>query len=105
VLRVSHSVKPLLLNTNEMAKILVLGATGSQGGSVATHLSKNGYEVTGLTRDLTSKSAKLLPESGVTPVQGDLDDYASLVKAMSGVDFVIFVDVGLCCDELLGTFW
>lgn len=65
--------------------ILVTGATGQQGGATARHLLKNGWSVRGLTRNQNSPAAQALAETGVEVVQGDLDDRASLDRALEGV--------------------
>jgi uncharacterized protein YbjT (DUF2867 family) len=90
-----------------VTKVLVVGSTGAQGGSVAAFLAKaGGYEVRGLTRDLQGKAAQALPAAGIKPFLGDLDDLTSLAAAMAGVDLVhVTVTVGLCCNELLGPLW
>ena len=65
--------------------ILVTGATGQQGGATVRHLLKNGWSVRGLTRNQNSPAAQALAETGVEVVQGDLDDRASLDRALAGV--------------------
>jgi uncharacterized protein YbjT (DUF2867 family) len=69
-------------NKNDI--ILVTGATGQQGGATARHLLKNGWTVRGLTRNSDSPAAEVLAASGVEVVQGDLDDRASLDRALAG---------------------
>ncbi len=70
---------------NSDKTILVTGATGAQGGSVAYYLKKAGrFNVRGLSRDPESKKAAGLKEEGVEVVKGDLDDVESLLKAMQG---------------------
>jgi uncharacterized protein YbjT (DUF2867 family) len=65
--------------------ILVTGATGAQGGSVAHFLSKSGkFHVRGLTRDAHSKKSAALGPEGIEIVEGNLDDKESLVNAMKG---------------------
>jgi uncharacterized protein YbjT (DUF2867 family) len=65
--------------------ILVIGATGSQGGSVAKMLLKQKkFSVRILTRNPASQMARILQRAGAEVVQGDLDDPESLVKAMEG---------------------
>ena len=44
--------------------ILVVGATGRQGGAVARHLVLNGWEVRAMTRDKTKAIAKGLKDLG-----------------------------------------
>ena len=65
--------------------ILVVGATGMQGGGVARHLLKRGkFEVRCLTRHPNSEAARILEQQGAEGVQADLDDSASLVRAEIG---------------------
>jgi len=65
--------------------ILVVGATGMQGGGVARHLLERGaIKIRGMTRRPDSKPAKLLGQRGADVVQADLDDPASLRRAMHG---------------------
>lgn len=66
--------------------ILVVGATGAQGGSVARNLLSRGkYAVRALTRKPDSEAAQALRALGAEIVQGDLDDAASLRAALEGV--------------------
>lgn len=63
--------------------ILVFGATGAQGGSVARNLlARNQFHVRALTRKTDSPAAQALRELGAEVVQGDLDDPASLAAAL-----------------------
>ena len=65
--------------------ILVIGATGAQGGSVARHLVAQGkFAVRALTRNPESDAAKMLRELDIDVVPGSLDDRASLRAAMRG---------------------
>ena len=52
--------------------ILVTGATGQQGGAVARHLLKDGWQVRALVRDPDKDSALALQALGITLVKGDL---------------------------------
>ncbi|TDF92359.1 NmrA/HSCARG family protein [Paenibacillus piri] len=65
--------------------VLVLGATGQQGGSVTTHLLANGWPVRALTRNPASKAAQALAQAGAQLVQGDMGERAALDAAMQGV--------------------
>jgi uncharacterized protein YbjT (DUF2867 family) len=66
--------------------ILVVGATGAQGGSVARNLLSRGrFAVRALTRKPDSDAANALRELGADIVQGDLDDPSSLRAALEGV--------------------
>lgn len=65
--------------------ILVTGATGAQGGSVAAHLLARGeVAVRCLTRHPDSARAGELRAEGAEVVQGDLGDPASLRRALAG---------------------
>jgi uncharacterized protein YbjT (DUF2867 family) len=66
--------------------ILVFGATGAQGGSVARNLLARGrYAVRAFTRKADSPAAQALAEAGAEIVTGDLDDPQSISKALEGV--------------------
>jgi uncharacterized protein YbjT (DUF2867 family) len=66
-------------------KVLVTGATGKQGGAVADQLLRRGFTVRALTRKPDGDAAKALAGRGAEVVRGDLDDAASLQKALAGV--------------------
>ena len=72
------------MNTRERL-ILVCGVTGHQGGAVARHLIENGFRVRGLTRTPDKAEARTLANRGAEIVQGNLDDRASIEKAVQGV--------------------
>src|SRR5262249_2772779 len=65
--------------------VLISGATGQQGGAVARQLVNRGFTVRGMTRKPDGKPAQALRELGVEIVKGDLDDAASIEKALAGV--------------------
>lgn len=71
--------------------ILVFGATGQQGGSVAIALLKAGWSVRALVRDPASSKSAALRDAGAEIVQGDFRDAASLRAAMDGVHGVFSV--------------
>lgn len=65
--------------------ILVTGATGAQGGSVARYLLSSGkFGVRALTRHPDSQAAKALEQAGAEVVQGDFDDRKSVERALEG---------------------
>lgn len=65
--------------------ILVTGATGAQGGSVARHLlERERFAVRALTRKPDSAAAAGLRERGAQVVRGDLADLGGLRSAMEG---------------------
>jgi uncharacterized protein YbjT (DUF2867 family) len=65
-------------------QVLVTGATGRQGGAVVRHLRERGWPVRALTRDPSGARARGLARDGVEVVGGDMDDRASLERAMAG---------------------
>ncbi len=69
-------------------KVLVTGATGKQGGSVARLLLEHGQSVRALTRKPEAPAARALADRGVELVQGDLTDRAAMDAAVRGVDAV-----------------
>lgn len=74
--------------------VLVVGATGNQGGAVVDGLlaaDDEQFTVHGLTRDATSEKAQALVDRGVTVVEGDLNETESLRNAMDDVDAVFAV--------------
>src|SRR5258707_1882279 len=64
--------------------ILITGATGNQGGAVAQALQSSGFRLRGLTRKPESERATALARRGVDIVKGDLDDEATLRRALAG---------------------
>lgn len=67
-------------------KIVVTGGTGFIGSHLAKFLVSMGHEVTCIVRD--EKKAKLLGESGISLVRGDVTEKGSLKKAVGGNDVV-----------------
>lgn len=66
--------------------ILVLGATGAQGGSVSRHLlGDDGFQVRCFTRKPDSDAATILRDRGAEIVQGDLSQTETIRKALDGV--------------------
>jgi uncharacterized protein YbjT (DUF2867 family) len=65
--------------------ILVVGATGRQGGATIHNLQGKGWELRALTRNPNSNQAKSLEKQGVDIVQGDMSVPNSLEKAMKDV--------------------
>ena len=72
--------------TNAEQIILVIGATGNQGGAVARHLLQRGkFLVRALVRDENKPASLALQQAGAELVKGDLGDRASLDRAFAGV--------------------
>jgi uncharacterized protein YbjT (DUF2867 family) len=65
--------------------ILIMGVTGHQGGAVARALHGSGFHLRGLTRTPDSERAAALARRGVEVVKGDLNDDATLRRALTGV--------------------
>lgn len=87
-------------------RLLVLGATGQQGGAVARHVLARGWNVRALVRNLSKDLAQELKRQGVELVQGDLNHPASLRNAMEGVYGVFsvqtFAEAGVEAEERQG---
>jgi len=64
--------------------ILITGVTGNQGGAVAQALQGAGFNLRGLTRTPDSDRAAALARQGIEVVKGDLDDEATLRRALAG---------------------
>jgi uncharacterized protein YbjT (DUF2867 family) len=64
--------------------ILITGVTGNQGGAVARALQGSGFRLRGLTRKPESERTAELARRGVDIVKGDLDDEATLRRALAG---------------------
>jgi uncharacterized protein YbjT (DUF2867 family) len=71
--------------------ILVTGATGQQGGSLARLLFQKKHKVYALTRNAQSSSAQDLRNRGANIVKGDLDDSDSLEHAIKDVESVFLM--------------
>jgi uncharacterized protein YbjT (DUF2867 family) len=67
--------------------IVVLGATGAQGGGLVRAIlaDQNGpFRARAVTRDVNSDKAKALAKAGAEVVAGDIDDPKSLDRAFAG---------------------
>jgi uncharacterized protein YbjT (DUF2867 family) len=76
---------------NNTQSVLVFGATGQQGGSVARALLHRGWRVRALVRDPFSAGAVALAARGAELVVGTFEDRAAMRSAMAGVDGVFSV--------------
>ena len=72
--------------------LVVIGATGAQGGGVArVALADGRYRVRAVTRKPDSDKAQALRAAGAEIVTADLDDVDSLVRAFDGAQRAYFV--------------
>ncbi|MBB4631613.1 NmrA family NAD(P)-binding protein [Sphingosinicella soli] len=69
-------------------RITVFGATGTSGGGAMRHLMNDGWTVRAVTRDANSDKAKAAAAAGAELEIADLDDLASVRKAIEGSDAV-----------------
>ena len=72
---------------NEKKTIVVLGATGAQGGGLVRAITSDpagGFSARAVTRDPHSEKARALAALGAEVVAGDVDDRASLERAFAG---------------------
>jgi uncharacterized protein YbjT (DUF2867 family) len=72
------------MTTTAESPILVLGATGGQGGAVTAALLARQARVRAVVRRLGEPSVQRLTERGVEVVVGSFDDRAALGAAMKG---------------------
>jgi nucleoside-diphosphate-sugar epimerase len=89
-------------------RVLVIGATGYIGGTVAARLIERGHRVSGLARD--PGKAERLQRCHIEPVRGTLDDGAVLADAARRADAVVNAAssdhrgaVEACLDALAGS--
>jgi uncharacterized protein YbjT (DUF2867 family) len=76
---------------NSQRKILVTGATGQQGGSLARLLLQKKHKVYALTRNAQSSAAQDLRNRGANIVKGDLDDSDSIKRAVKDAESVFLM--------------
>ena len=93
--------------TPQRGPILVIGATGNQGGHVARALLGEGWTVHAFTRNAESPKAQELKSQGAHLVTGDMADLPALTKAIREVMGVFsvqnFWDLGLKDEVRLGS--
>ena len=73
------------MSNNSQRTILIIGATGQQGGAAYRHLRKRGFKLRALVRDPNSDKARELIGAGQEVFHGNLDDPGSLSRALDGV--------------------
>ena len=74
--------------TSTTGPVLVLGATGGQGGAVAAALLRAGRPVRALVRDPASPRARQLSAAGAQLAAGDFTDHDALVAGMRAISAV-----------------
>lgn len=84
--------------------LVVFGATGQQGGSVAQFvlsepLLSSRYKVRGITRDPTKPAADALRAKGAEVIKGELDDTESLNSALAGAHTVFITTTTIYDDQ------
>ncbi len=86
--------------------ILVTGATGKQGGALIHELAGKGFRLRAMTRRPDAEAAQKLRAAGVEVVAGDLNDEASVKRALGGAWGVFAVqntwDAGVEGEETQG---
>jgi uncharacterized protein YbjT (DUF2867 family) len=77
----------------DIGSVLVVGATGNQGGATVDYLlaADEEFAVRGLTRTPDSDAARALESRGVDVGRGELNDERTLRTAVDGVDAVVIV--------------
>jgi uncharacterized protein YbjT (DUF2867 family) len=76
-----------------VTSVLVIGATGRQGGAVAELLLDHGHDVTAYVRSPESPAAVALSTAGARLATGDLADPRALGEAARGVDAIFGLSV------------
>lgn len=74
------------MDSNKKLKVLVYGATGSQAGTVPTHLLQRGHQPFVLTR--TADKAAHHAQAGAIVVEGNMADNERLRELSEGMDAV-----------------
>jgi uncharacterized protein YbjT (DUF2867 family) len=74
-----------MIMVNSDKTVLVTGATGRQGGAVIRHMRPKGWKLRALTFKADGSAVQRLTSQGVEVVRGNLEDPASLERAVRGV--------------------
>jgi uncharacterized protein YbjT (DUF2867 family) len=73
-----------MIGSRRDGSIIVIGATGQQGGAVIDALLKQRIPIRAVTRNPNGDKARTLPERGVEVVYADLEDADSVRAAFDG---------------------
>lgn len=79
------------MDTQRNKNILVVGATGNQGGATVRQLLSRGWSVRALVRSVEAPPARELADLGAELFRGDLNDPESLSAATTAVHGVFVV--------------
>lgn len=86
--------------TNDKRPVLVFGATGRQGGSVAKALLKAGWPVRALVRDPVGPASIAMRDAGVELVTGSFEDTCKIRAAMKDTHGIFSVlPANLAADD------
>ncbi len=88
--------------STDKGMVVVFGATGQQGGSVACALLAAGWEVRAFVRDPAGTKARALEDAGARLAQGDLGDEAAIRAAIDGAYGVFSVQPSSGQGDLYG---
>ncbi|CCC05615.1 unnamed protein product [Sordaria macrospora k-hell] len=82
--------------------IVVIGATGSQGGSVVSRFLQNpSFRIRALTRSPTSPTSQSLSSKGVEVVSADVSDPSTLGPAFTNA-YAIFANIATAASKVEG---
>ena len=70
---------------NSDTTVLITGATGRQGGAVIRYMLPKGWRLRALAFKADNSTVQRLTDQGIEVVRGDLEDSASLERAVRGV--------------------
>ena len=76
-----------------MTPVLVIGATGKQGGAVANLLLERGHDVTAYVRSPQSPAARALSANGARLAAGDLADADALGRAAADAEAIFGLSI------------
>lgn len=77
----------------EQKTVLVVGATGRQGGAVVNELLAHGHSVIAYVQDIQDSRVQELAQKGVRVVQGVLEDVNTLKAAAEEADAIFSITV------------
>lgn len=87
-----HSPGEILMSSKKI--IAVVGATGAQGGGLVRAITSDpngGFTARAITRDSNSAKARALTALGAEVIGANIDDQATMIKALEGAHGAFFV--------------